>query len=141
MSKDLASQRPRIFLADDHAEFLALVVRLIEAEFEIVQTFPDGQAIVDAVDSLEDDLLVMDISMPKLNGLEAAQQLKAAGCKAKIVFLTVHKDRDYVRCALAAGALGYVVKDRMASDLVPALREALADHCFVSDSLAQEQTI
>jgi DNA-binding NarL/FixJ family response regulator len=83
----------------------------------------------------------MDISMPRLSGLEAARQLKAAGCRAKVVFLTVHKDQDYVRSALAAGALGYVVKDRLASDLVPALREALADHRFVSDCIAQDQSL
>ena len=129
-------ERPRIFLADDHADFLAMVQRLIESEFEIVQTFQDGQAIVDAADALNADLVVMDISMPRLSGIEAARQLKAAGCKAKVVFLTVHKDQDYMRSALSTGALGYVVKDRLAWDLVPALHEALADHLYVSSCVA-----
>ena len=132
--------RPRIFLADDHIDFLAMVSRLIESEFEVIQTFQDGQAIVDAAHALNTDLVVMDISMPRLNGIEAARQLKAAGCKAKVVFLTVHKDQDYVHTALAAGALGYVVKDRLASDLVPALHEALADHCFISSSVAAPES-
>lgn len=131
-------ERPRIFLADDHPEFLAMVSRLIETEFEVIETFQDGQAIVDAADTLNSDLVVMDISMPLLNGIEAARQLKAAGCKARVVFLSVHQDQDYVRSALATGALGYVVKERLASDLVPALREALADHLFVSSCIAQE---
>jgi DNA-binding NarL/FixJ family response regulator len=131
----LALERPRIFLADDHADFLAVVARLIEDEFDVIRTFQDGQAIVDAKDALDSDLLVMDISMPRLNGIEAARQLRAAGCRAKVVFLTVHKDQDYVRSAFATGAMGYVVKDRLAMDLVPALREALADHRFVSDSI------
>jgi DNA-binding NarL/FixJ family response regulator len=132
-------ERPRIFLADDHADFLAMVARLIESEFEVIQTFQDGQAIVDAADAINADLVVMDISMPRLNGIEAARQLKAAGCQAKVVFLTVHKDQDYVRTALATGALGYVVKDCLASDLVPALYEALADHRFVSTSVAAHE--
>ena len=133
-------ERPRIFLADDHAEFLAAVARLLEAEFDVIRTFKDGQEIVDAADMLDSDLVVMDVSMPRLNGIEATRQLRAAGCQAKIVFLTVHKDQDYVRSALAAGALGYVVKDRLALDLVPALRQALVDHRFVSDCIAPEPT-
>jgi DNA-binding NarL/FixJ family response regulator len=132
----LPRERARIFLADDHADFLAIVGRLIETEFDVIQTFKDGQAIVDAADTLDSDLLVMDISMPGLNGIEAAWQLRTAGCQARVVFLTVHKDQDYVRSALATGALGYVFKDRLALDLVPALREALAGRRFVSDSLA-----
>ncbi len=132
-------ERPRIFLADDHPEFLAMVSRLIEAEFEVIETFQDGQAIVDAANTLNSDLVVMDISMPGINGIDAARQLNAAGCKAKVVFLSVHQDQDYVLSALATGALGYVVKDRLASDLIPALREALADHRFVSSCIAQER--
>jgi DNA-binding NarL/FixJ family response regulator len=138
--KELPVQRPRIFLADDHADFLAVVIRLIESEFDVIQTFQDGQAIVDAADTWDFDLVLMDISMPGLNGTEAARQLKAAGCKAKVVFLTVHQDQDYVRSALATGALGYVVKDRMASDLLPALHEALADHHYISRCVSQEQS-
>ncbi len=134
-------ERPRILLADDHAEFLAMVVRLLEAEFDVVQTFQDGQAVVQSAGALDADLLVMDISMPGLNGIEAARQLRAAGCPAKIVFLTVHQDQDYLRTALAIGAQGYVVKDRLATDLIPALREALADHCFVSGSIVQDHVL
>ena len=132
-------ERPRIFLADDHAEFLALAVRLVESEFEVVKTFGDGQAMVNEVAAHDPDLLVLDISMPGLNGIEAALQLKEAGRKTKIVFLTVHQDSDYLRSALATGALGYVVKDRLALDLIAALREVLAGRRFVSGTLAQEQ--
>ncbi|MCI0741885.1 MAG: response regulator transcription factor [Gemmataceae bacterium] len=132
-------KRARILLADDHAEFLALAVKLIDAEFEVVGMLSGGQAIVDAAANLDPDLVVLDISMPGLNGIEAALQLKAAGRKTKVVFLTVHKDQDYLRSALATGALGYVVKDRLASDLVPALREALAGRRFVS--LFEDQNI
>jgi DNA-binding NarL/FixJ family response regulator len=72
-----------------------------------------------------------------LDGLEAARKLKAAGCQAKVVFLTMHGDLDYVRAAFAAGALGFVIKGRLASDLLPALREAQAGRSYVSPSLSR----
>jgi len=132
-------KRARILLADDHAEFSSLAQRLIEPEFNVVKTFEDGQAVVDEFDALHPDLLVLDVSMAGLNGIEAAQRLRARDQNVRIVFLTVHKDPDYVRSALATGALGYVVKDRLASDLIPAMRAALAGRRFVSSSLPQEQ--
>jgi DNA-binding NarL/FixJ family response regulator len=131
-------ERARILLADDHAEFLSLATHVVESEFEVIKTLENGRAVLDQFAALDPDLLVLDISMPGLNGIETAQQLKAAGRKAKIIFLTVHKDPDYLRSALATGALGYVVKDRLASDLIPALREALAGRRFVSCSVPQE---
>lgn len=133
-------ERPRVLLADDHPEFVALATRLIEPEFEVVKTFADGQSIVDEASIFDSDLIVMDISMPGLNGIEAATRLRAIGREAKIVFLTVHEDLDYLRSALATGALGYVVKRRLALDLLPALRAALAGRRFVSATLTQELT-
>jgi len=126
----------RVLLADDHQSFLAVVTRLLEPEFEVVKTVGDGEALIDEAAKLAPDVIVLDISMPKLNGIEAARQLKATGSRAKIVFLTVHEDMDYVRGALAAGAHGYVVKPRLASDLLPALREVLASGWFVSPTLS-----
>jgi DNA-binding NarL/FixJ family response regulator len=134
----LPLERPRILLADDHVEFLAMVTRLVDGEFEVVHTFQDGLTLVRSAETLDADLLVMDISMPGLNGIDAARQLRAAGCQTKVVFLTVHEDQDYLRSAMATGAFGYVIKSRLATDLVPALREALADHRFVSGSLMQD---
>jgi DNA-binding NarL/FixJ family response regulator len=134
-------ERARILLADDHAEFLSLVTRLIESEFDVVKTLENGQAVVDQFEELDPDLVVLDISMPGLNGIEVAQRLRAADGDAKVVFLTVHEDPDYLRSALAAGALGYVVKDRLASDLIPALRAALAGRRFISSSTPQEQNL
>ena len=132
-------KRARIVLADDHAEFLSLAAGLVEAEFNVLKTFGDGQAVIDEFGSLKPDVVVLDISMPGLTGIETAQQLRADGHNAKIVFVTVHKDPDYLRSALATGALGYVVKDRLASDLIPALRSAIAGRRFVSCSLSQEE--
>ena len=134
--------RPRILLADDHPDFLAITVQVVESKFdcEVVKTFDDGQAIVNEAAELDPDLFVLDISMPGLNGIEAALQLRAAGRKGKIVFLTGHEDQDYLRSALATGALGYVLKARMATDLVPALRQALVGQQFVSQSMLSEES-
>jgi DNA-binding NarL/FixJ family response regulator len=85
---------------------------------------------------LQPDVIVSDISMPILNGIEAANKLKVSGCRSKIVFLTVHADPEIVRACLATGALGYVVKLRMETDLVPAIREALAGRIFISPPLS-----
>ena len=86
---------------------------------------------------LAPDILVLDISMPIVDGIETIRSLRATGSRSKFVFLTVHGDEDYVRAGLAAGAVGYVVKSRLASDLLPALREALAGRRFISPSLSQ----
>jgi DNA-binding NarL/FixJ family response regulator len=125
-------RRVRVLLADDREEFLAVAVQLLEPEFEVVTIARDGgEALAEAV-RLNPDLIILDISMSKIDGFETARRLRAAGSSAKIVFLTVHDDPDYVRAGLAAGATGYVFKSRLASDLVPALREALAGRSFVS---------
>jgi DNA-binding NarL/FixJ family response regulator len=124
--------RVRILLADDHEEFLAAAVRLLESEFDVVGAVGEGQALLDAAARLGPDVVVLDVSMPVLNGIETARRLRKAGSTARIVFLTMHEDPDYVCSALAAGAQGYVVKSRLASDLALALRETLAGRTFVS---------
>jgi DNA-binding NarL/FixJ family response regulator len=131
-------ERFRVLLADDHIEFLRVTVCLLEPEFEVVGTVGDGQTLLDETASREPDLLVLDISMPVLNGIEAARRLKAVGSRAKIVFLTVNEDPDYVRAALAVGAHGYVFKSRLACDLPLALREVFAGRSFVSPVIALE---
>jgi DNA-binding NarL/FixJ family response regulator len=130
--------RARVLLADDHKNFLAAATRLLQPEFEVVKTVGDGQVLLEEAARLEPDIVVLDISMPVLNGIEAARQLRAAGSRAKIVFLTVHQDPEYVQAAIAAGAEGYVVKCQLATDLLPALREALAGRLFISPALSFE---
>jgi DNA-binding NarL/FixJ family response regulator len=139
-TEDQPLDRARLLLADDHAEFLALTAALVGSEFEVLQTYGDGQALVDDPAVAEADLVVLDISMAGLSGIDAALQLHAAGRQVKIVFLTVHEDPDYLRSALATGALGYVVKRRLASDLIPALRAALSGKRFVSAGVGGELT-
>ncbi|UCE85039.1 MAG: response regulator transcription factor [Deltaproteobacteria bacterium] len=131
--------RARVLLADDHRAMLDTVGQLLGREFDIVGATTDGQAVLDAAAELEPDVVVLDISMPVLNGLGAAQRLKQMRSGAKIVFLTVQEDPDVARQALATGALGYVVKSSVVSELVFAIREALADRSFVSRSVLLEE--
>ncbi len=129
--EDLTKQ-VRILLADDHREMLTRVVHLLQDEFEVVGAVNDGQALIEAAAKLRPDVVILDISMPVMNGLEAAHRLKEAGSKAKVVFLTVHEDPDFIHESQVQGALGYVVKPRLTSDLVPAIKEALANRAFTS---------
>jgi DNA-binding NarL/FixJ family response regulator len=122
----------RVVLADDVAQVLSAVSDLLKERFEIVAMVADGQAALDATVALAPDLVVLDISMPGMSGIEVARELKKRGNKAKIVFLTVHQDSDILTTCFAAGGLGYVVKVLMQTDLIPAMYEALADCPFVS---------
>jgi DNA-binding NarL/FixJ family response regulator len=128
--------RARILLADDHTAMRERVVQLLEDEFEILGALEDGLAIVNAAIRLKPDLCLLDISMPILNGIEVANQLKRDGSTAKIIFLTIHEDPDFVQAALNTGALGYVVKSRIASDLLTAVRNVVAGRKFVSPPLS-----
>jgi DNA-binding NarL/FixJ family response regulator len=124
-----------VLLADDHPGFPHLVEGVLEPVFEIVGIVSNGRLLVDMAMKLAPDIVVTDISMPILNGIEAALQLKNLGCTSKIVFLSVHSNSDFVRACLFVGALGYVVKPRMATDLDRAIRETLAGRVFVSPGL------
>ena len=126
--------RARILLADDHKEIRDRAVRLLEPEFEVVGAVADGNALVRVSAQLKPDVCIIDISMPYLNGIEAAIKLRENGSEARIVFLTVNEDSDFVRAALKTGALGYVVKSRMATDLCLAINGAIRGHLFVSPS-------
>ncbi|HKV79700.1 MAG TPA: response regulator transcription factor [Candidatus Sulfotelmatobacter sp.] len=127
----------RILLADDHPGFPEIEERLLESEFEVIGKVCNGQALFGEAMRLKPDVIVTDISMPILNGIEAVDRLMESGCNSRIVFLTVHSDVEFVRRCLCAGALGYVRKSRIASELVPAIREALAGKIFVSPNLQQ----
>jgi DNA-binding NarL/FixJ family response regulator len=126
----------RVVLADDHPAVLAKVRGVLGEQFEIVDAVADGNQALDAVLMLDPDVLVIDISMPVVDGLQAAKRLQQAHCRAKVVFLTIHEDHDFVTAALSAGASGYVTKARLSTDLVPAIRAALQGHTFVSHTLS-----
>jgi len=124
--------KPRILLADDHAAILDKVAALLAPEFDVVAAVGDGLLALEAAARFCPELVVLDIAMPGLDGIHAARELRRNGCDAKIVFLTVQEDEDYVSAALDAGALGYVLKSRMQSDLILAIRQALAGEVFIS---------
>ena len=126
----------RVLLADDHVPILAQTMNLLADEFEIVGSVGNGLDLNEAVAArLDPDVVVLDITMPGCDGIEAARQLKRAGSRAQLVFLTVHEDPDYVRAALEAGGVAYVSKARLASDLIPAIHAAMAGQRFVSPNL------
>ncbi len=128
----LGIDKIRVLLADDHEAMLDRVTKLLAADCDVVGAVSDGRQALDAARELKPDVLVLDISMPVMNGFETAQRLRQAGAKTRIIFLTVYDDPDYAREALETGALGYVIKTRIASDLLVAIKEAHAGRSFVS---------
>src|SRR6516164_2601610 len=124
--------RKRVLLADDLGRVLSAAGTLLCECFDIVGMVSEGRTALEATLAPEPDLVVLDVSMPGMSGIEVAKELKTRGNKAKIVFLTVHEDSDILATCLAAGGRGYVVKVLMDTDLIPAIHEALADRVFVS---------
>jgi CheY-like chemotaxis protein len=133
--------KPQVLLADDHAGLVHAVGTLLQPDFTVVGTVGDGESLIKAAVELKPDVIVTDISMPILNGIDAAIRLRESGCTSKIVFLTVHGGSDYVRSCLATGAFGYVVKTQLATDLLPAIREVLEGRIFVSPQVRLGQTM
>jgi len=123
-----------VLLADDREDVLETVARLLQPEFEVVGTVTNGKSLIYATERLKPDIVIVDISMPVLNGFEAVRRLRESSTKTQFVFLTIHESSDYVAAALAAGALGYVVKSRLATDLSVAIKEANAGRSFLSPS-------
>ena len=135
LTETTKSNVPRVLLADDHQIILDTECQILASEFEVVGTVRSGAAIVPAAAELDPDVITLDITMPEVDGFEVARRLKASGSRAKIVFLTVHEDPDFVHEALNVGALGYVVKATMASDLLRSLHAVLKGQPFISPSL------
>ncbi|MBI4161189.1 MAG: response regulator transcription factor, partial [Acidobacteria bacterium] len=130
--------RPSVLLADDHRIVLEGLKTLLEREFEVVGAVEDGRALVAAAKDLDPDVIVVDVSMPILNGIEAAHQIRKAGSRAKILFLTMHPDATYAARAYEAGASGYVLKHSASAELVEAIREALRGKVYFSARIAAE---
>ena len=123
---------PRIALVDDHPAVLSQTIELLADEFEIVDAMDKGRDLLALAAHEQIDVLILDITLPDMTGIELARRLQKAGSTAKIIFLTVHNDPDYAREAFQAGAVAFVVKPRLASDLIRAIRAALAGKTFVS---------
>lgn len=122
----------RVVLADDLPPVLSAVAKLLEGQFEVAAMASDGQTALHATLALDPDLVVLDISMPGMSGIEVARELKKRGNRAGIVFLTVHEDLDILATCIDAGGLGYVVKVLMETDLIQAMNAALAGKKFAS---------
>ena len=134
---------PRVVVADDHAETRARIVRLLEFEFDVVATTADGQAAVEACGALHPDVVVLDITMPMLNGFQAADIIRNLPDAPRIVFCTAHDDAEFARAAREVGASALVPKRRLLADLVPAVRRALHFHAvyFYEDALSLSRTV
>jgi DNA-binding NarL/FixJ family response regulator len=130
--------RPRVLLADDHRMIAEALKSLLEQEFELVGVVEDGRQLVETARQLRPDVIVADITMPHLNGIDALTQLKRDDPDVRVVFLTMHKDAAYARRALDAGARGYVLKHSAQAELFLAVHAALAGDTYISPTLAGE---
>ena len=126
----------RILVADDHPIVAEGLRSLLEPTFEVVAIVQNGRELVVAAKKLNPDVIVVDISMPLLNGIDAVSQIRSAGIQAKIIFLTMHTETNYARRALAEGASGYVLKHSASSELLFAIQQALAGRTFVTPTIA-----
>jgi DNA-binding NarL/FixJ family response regulator len=131
-------RRPRVLLADDHRIVAEGLSSLLTAEFELAGLVEDGRALVELAKKLRPDVIVADITMPHLNGIDALAQLKKENPNVRLVFLTMHQNATYARRALEAGASGYVLKHSAPAELVLAIRAALDGKTFITPSLTAE---
>jgi len=130
--------RPRVLVADDHRMFAEGLRSLLDEEFDLVGIVEDGVALIEAAKRLRPDVIVADITMPRLNGIEALTQLRAELPDVRVVFLTMHRDAAYARRAVAAGAMGFVLKHSAVSELLFALHAALDGRTFITPALTAD---
>jgi len=130
--------RPRVLLADDHLLVAEALKSLLTPEFELVGVVEDGRALVEAAARLRPDVIVADVTMPHLNGIDALIQLRQGGDQVPVVFLTMHRDVTFARRALEAGASGFVLKHSAPAELVTAIRAALSGKTYLTPQLAGE---
>jgi DNA-binding NarL/FixJ family response regulator len=131
-------RRPRLLLADDHTLVVEGLKKLLENDFELVGTAEDGRALLAKAEELKPDVVLLDISMPLLNGIDAARQLSRKAPRMKIIFLTMHADAAYVTAAFRAGASGYLLKRSAAGELVRAIREVLNGCYYVTPLVTKD---
>jgi DNA-binding NarL/FixJ family response regulator len=136
MSIKRSKPKPRLLLADDHAIVREGLSRLLEADFQIIGTVGDGRALLEAAQKLKPDVIVADLSMPLLNGLEALRQLQRANLRCKVVILSMHADVEFASEALRMGASAYVVKHSASQSLSRAIQHVLEGGTFVSPRIA-----
>jgi DNA-binding NarL/FixJ family response regulator len=130
--------RPRILLADDHVMLLDAFTALLAPEFDVAGTVTDGRMLVEAFARLHPDIVVLDIAMPLLNGLDAGRQLRAQRKSVKLIYLTMNPDPYLAGEALRLGASGYVLKSSAAHELLQAIREALRGRSYITPLIARD---
>ena len=127
--------RPRVLVVDDHAPMLEHAALTLQEEFTVVARLRDVESLMDSWSDAQPDVVVIDVSLSSCSGFDAAGRLRAAGCDAAIVFLSVHEEQEFVDAAWEAGGLGYVAKRDVGCGLVPAVRAALQGHRYVSAAI------
>ena len=127
--------RPRVLLAEDHAETAERLRKLLRADFDVIALVENGGALVDAAERLSPDVIVTDIAMPGVDGIEAVTLIRRHNPNARIVLVTVHSELMLVEAGLAAGALGYILKDTAGDELIPAVRAALGGDQYISHEI------
>jgi len=137
-SRESPTRRPRVLLADDHSMIMEGLSAVLEPEFNIVGLAEDGRQLMTLAEQLKPDVIVADISMPLLNGIEAARQLKKTDSRMKFIFLTMHPEADLALEAFRAGASGYVLKSSAAKELRTAIQETLQGRTYVTPRIAKE---
>jgi len=130
--------RPRVLLADDHVLVLEGLAKLLEDRYELVAKVQDGRTLVRVAQELQPDIMIVDISLPHLNGLDAAKQIVKLNPKAKIIFLTMHADPAYAREAFQLGACGFLLKRSAAGELPQAVEAALKGQIFITPAIAKD---
>ena len=130
--------RPTILIADDHKMFAQGLAGLLEDEFDLVGAVENGQALIDEAVRLRPDLIIVDIAMPVLNGLDAVRRLNQAHTGSKVVFLTMHADTRLLREAFQCGGVGYVLKQSAGEELLFALRQVMSGQNYISPSIEEE---
>ncbi len=129
--------RPRVMLADDHALLLGAFEKLLAGECDVVGQVADGRALVAEAEKLKPDVIVLDISMPLLNGLEAGRQIKTKRRDVKLIYLTMNEDSDLAAEAFRSGASGYLLKRSAASELMTAIREVMQGRSYVTPLITE----
>jgi DNA-binding NarL/FixJ family response regulator len=130
--------KPRVLLADDHTLVLEGFKKLLEEHSQVVGTVGDGRSLLEAAKRLRPDIVVLDISMPKLNGLDAARRLRKIVPQARLIFVTVHADSDYVNQAFQAGASGYLLKRSAGSELLQAVQAVASGNYYITSLIAKD---
>lgn len=129
--------KPRVLLADDHSLVLEGFRRILDDQCHLVGMVEDGRALLEAAQRVQPDIVILDVSMPLLNGIDAATQLKKSHPSIKVIFVTMHADADYVRSAFEAGASGYLLKRSAVDELEQAIRAVWAGHTYITPLIAK----